>query len=104
MSNKVYWCSIEYSYKENPSELVDLKGGFVYSFVSAFDAKEALDKVALAMEDKKLSPVEIEFISPYDPETEWETEEEAERFLGLFNEAEETTEVLFDDFYAYEEE
>ena len=104
MTKKVYWCGLEYSYLETPSEAVDLKGGFVYAFVYAFDVREALDHLLDVLSNKKLIPVEIEFISPYDLDMEWESEQETKRFLGLANEASESREVLFDDFYAYEQE
>jgi len=33
---------------------------------------------------------------------EWETEEELSNYLGLYNEASNSNEVIFDTFYAYE--
>jgi hypothetical protein len=95
---KVYWSSVEYSY----SGKKNLKGGFVYAFVRAFDVREVLAKLLAAK--KKMTPVEIEYIMPYDVDTEWETPEETSKFLELNNAALKSNEVIFDDFYAYVDE
>ena len=94
---KVYWSSVEYSY----SGKKNLKGGFVYAFVKAFDVREALAKLLAAFDVKKMTPVEIEYIMPYDIDTEWETPEETSKFLEINNVALKSDEVIFDDFYAY---
>lgn len=96
---KIYWSSIEYSYSDNK----DLKGGFVYAFIKAFDAREALKKLLPAFDEKGMVPIEIEFIMPYDVETEWETAKETSNFLKLNKAALKSDEVVFDVFYAYED-
>ena len=35
---------------------------------------------------------------------EWETEEQTNKYIQLYEEAESLNQVLFDDFYAYESE
>ena len=45
---------------------------------------------------------EVEFISPYDIETKWETEEQTIKIIQLYNNAASSNQVIFDDFYAYE--
>jgi hypothetical protein len=94
---KVYWSSIEYTY----SSKKNLKGGFVYVFVKAFDVREALAKLLAAFDEKKMTPNEIEYIMPYDVDTEWETSKQTSKFLELNNAALKSDEVIFDDFYAY---
>ena len=99
MENKIYWTGIEYNYDEKSN---DLKGGFVYAFVKSFDVREALEKVLKALKEEKLVPLDIEFVSPYDEEMEWETEEQTKQFLEMYEDAKNTEDVIFDDFYAYE--
>lgn len=94
---KVYWSSVEYSY----SGKKNLKGGFVFAFVKAFDVREALAKLLAALDENKMTPVEIEYIMPYDIDTEWESPEETSKFLDINNVALKSDEVIFDDFYAY---
>lgn len=94
---KVYWSSVEYLY----SGKKNLNGGFVYAFVKAFDVREAFAKLLAVFDEKKMIPVEIEYIMPYDIETEWETPEETFKFLELNSAALKSNEVIFDNFYAY---
>jgi hypothetical protein len=48
------------------------------------------------------NPFDFEFISPYDVEIEWEEHEATEHYLNLCKIAEDSDEVVFDDFYMYE--
>ncbi len=104
MNSKIYWTGIEYNYDENSPEYGKLKGGFVYGFVKAFDVREALEKLLNKLKNEKLVPKEVEFVSPYDEQMEWETKEETSRYNQLFEEAKSLNQVIFDDFYAYENE
>ena len=101
---KIYWTGVEYRYGEGSSNYGKLQGGFVYGFVQARDARDALNRFDEKLIEEALIPVIIEFISIYDIEMEWETEEQTENFCQLCNEARESTEVIFDDFYAFENE
>lgn len=101
--NTVYWSNVEYVYDENSEEFEKLKGGFVYVFVNSFDAKEAMEKILKAFENEKLNPFHIEFIMPYDEETEFETNKEKEDILELFNQAKSSNDVVFDNFFTYED-
>lgn len=100
----IYWSSIEYAFKkENPKHLT-LKGGFVYCFIQAFDAREALLKIEEDFFTQNLSIKAIEFISIYDENLEWETKAQTSDYLKLFKLARVNNEVVFDAFYEYEEE
>ncbi|MBC5774899.1 hypothetical protein H8S95_12555 [Pontibacter sp. KCTC 32443] len=102
MESKVYWSSIEYKYGDASDNPEKLKGGFAYVFIKAFDVRDALEKISESLDRKGLHPIEIEFISPYDKETEWETSKETKHYKRLFVEALNSSDVVYDDLYAYE--
>lgn len=102
MKKKVFWSGVEYLYMQDSKDFDKLKGGFTYVFVNAFDAREVMDKLLLALNEKKFRPVEVEFISPYDNETEWESIDITNHYRNLGTESINTNEVVFDDLYAYE--
>lgn len=104
MEQKIYWSSIEYRYCENSEKYGKLLGGFVYVFLKAFDAKEALSKIIVELKEEKLDPVEIEFVKPYEADLEWETLEQTMYYLELFEKAKSSEYLIFDDFHAYENE
>ena len=104
MEKKIYWSSIEYSYSKNSKEAEKLKGGFVYALIKAYDAREALEKIQSALDNENMIPIEIEYISPYDVNMEWEEEDQTSHFNGLYEEAGKKSDVIFDEFYAYEKE
>ena len=103
METKVYWSAIEYAYLEGNTNYGKLKGGFVYVFLSAFDARKALELILKELEQLRLSPVEIEFISQYDKEMEWETQVETAKYFTLYDEAKTSGRPIFDAFYAFDE-
>ena len=103
-SSRIYWAGIEYSYNKNSSQFGKLKGGFVYGFVKAVDAREALNRFKDELRHQNIKVKLVEFIFPYDIETQWETEEQTNKYIQLYKEAESFKKVLFDDFYAYENE
>ena len=98
MSLSVYWASIEYEY--NIAKLC--KGGFVYAFIRAQDAQEAMAKITTELKEQKLTSVEMEFIRPYDEGMEWDEKNDTLKYLKLFKESLSTDDVIFDTFYAYE--
>ena len=98
---QVYWASTEYLYTKESSSYGELKGGCVYAFVKAFDAREALNRITSELEKLMLRPIMIEFISPYDQNMEWEDDDMTNHFRGILMEANDSDDVLFDDFYAY---
>lgn len=102
--DRLYWSSIEYHYDKTNPESKKLKGGFVYVFLSAFDVQDALNKILVELKTLKLKPVEIEFISTYDIETEWDTKQQKEEILSICKEVRKTSAVIFDTFHAYENE
>ncbi|MGB5990496.1 MAG: hypothetical protein WBG43_12270 [Marinifilaceae bacterium] len=104
MEKKVFWSSIEYSYCIDAKEYKKLKGGFVYVFFKAFDVKEALSEIILEFNRIKLKPIDIEFLKPYETELEWESVEITNHYLDLCEKSNNSTNVIFDDFHAYESE
>ena len=97
---KIYWSGVEYSYEENK----DLKGGFVYVFIKAIDVRDALNLLLNGLKQENLIPLEIEFISPYSQDMEWENKKQTKHYSKLYNEALNTDIIIFDDFYAYEKD
>ncbi len=104
MERKVFWSSIEYSYLKGSEGFGNLKGGFVYVFTKAYDVKEALANILEEFKGINLEPNEIEFIKPYETELGWETPEQTNHYLSLYNESDSSNETIFDAFYAYENE
>lgn len=103
-NNKLYWSSIEYHYEKNNPEFKKLRGGFVYVYLVAFDVQEALEKILNKLKSIELKPVEIEFISPFDLDTEWDTDEQKATVLSICEEVQRTSDIIFDTFNAYETE
>lgn len=101
MKRKVFWTGIEYSYMIGSEEYGNLKGGFVYVFIKAFDAKEALNKITHKLNKIKLEPIEVEFLKPYEIEMAWDTSKQTNYYLNLYKEADDKDEIIFDKFYAY---
>ena len=102
MESKIFWSSIEFGYDKDSPDFEKLIGGFVYVFVKSFDVIEALEKIQKAFSERNLIPIEVEYISPYNPELEWENEEDHKNYLELSDFAFRTGLVVFDDFYSYE--
>ena len=101
---RVYWTSVEYKYLKGSADFDKLKGGTVYAFVSSKDVQDALKKYLSVFEDLKLKTTDIEFIKPYDTEMDWADKKQTSHFLNLYNEAQSSSDVILDDFYAYEKE
>jgi len=102
MENKIFWSSIEFRYDKDSPDFKKLVGGFVYVFIKSFDVIEALERIQKAFKEKKLIPIDVEYINPYNPELEWENEEDHEKYLKLSDFAFQSGLVVFDDFYSYE--
>ena len=94
---RIYWSSIEYEYKESKNNLL---GGFVYVFIKTSDVKNALEIILKEFKAEKLIPHDIEFIKPYNAETEWENANRTKHYNKLYKSALKTSEIIFDDFYA----
>src|SRR3954447_23290781 len=97
---EVYWTEIEYRYSKHNPDRSNAKGGFVYAFVIAADAREAIAKFANAMADEALIVERIKYVSPYG-DTSWEKEEDQIRFSNLVKRALPQDRVIFDEFFAY---
>ena len=104
MNSDIYWSSVEYSYASKCSQSEKLKGGFVYAFVKALNSEDALSKVTEELKLQDIEVKEVEFVAPYQINTEWETEKQRNNFMQLYNAAQSSNEVSFDIFYAYETE
>jgi len=99
MVKKIYWTSIEYLVENNSNT----RGGMVYAFAQAIDARDAIEKFIekLHEEKKNSSILEVEFVSPYDFDIEWESEKEKSLYDSLYHRAINNEEVIFDVFYDY---
>lgn len=95
----VYWSSFEFAYEKNN---VNLKGGFVYCLVKAFDARDAINKIESALKLQNLICIKMDYVSIYEENMEWETEEQTRNFNRLYNMAQNNRDVNFDDFYSYQ--
>ena len=101
-NTKIFWTGIEYNYSKLSPHFGRLAGGFVYGFVKAVNAKDAMNKFTNDLNLKDIDVKLVEFITPYDIKMEWETEEQTNKYIQLCEEAKSSNRVLFDDFYAYE--
>ena len=99
---QIFQLSIEYLYTVNSPKYNQLKGGFVYAFVSAIDEKEATNKLHVKLQEYNIELKRIEFVSIYDLNTEWEKEQDKKKYSMLYKRAKTSNEIQFDDFYAYE--
>lgn len=99
MISKIYWTNIEFKYRL-PKD--GLKGGFVYAFTKADDARDALDLFLKEFDKRDFQIESIEFVSVYDFETEWETKKQKDHFTHLYQNATNTGNVVFDEFYSYQ--
>lgn len=99
MVEKIYWTSIEYLIKNNPNT----KGGMIYAFVQAIDARAAIRQFEeKLLEVKKDSSIlEVEFVSPYTLDIQWSCEKEKIHFDALYHSAFKSKDVIWDSFYDY---
>ena len=102
MKTKVFWTGIEYSYMIGSEKYGNLKGGFVYAFIKAYDVREALTKITDQLNKISMEPIEIEFLKPYEKNLEWETIEQTKHYLDLYKQSNKTNDIIFDIFHAYE--
>jgi hypothetical protein len=101
-NQKIYWCSIEYIYSDVSPESRKLIGGFVYGFVKAMDKEDALNKFADELKRNSIEIKNVEFIKLYKIETKWETTEQTNNFIKIYEQAQDSEQAIFDTFYAYE--
>ena len=87
---KVYWSSVEYNYLDD----IKMKGGFVYVFVKSRDAISAYEKIQKELVKEHLSPISWDYISPYDINTEWDSEEEMLHYKKLYEMAKKVINVF----------
>ncbi|WP_276134854.1 hypothetical protein [Polluticoccus soli] len=100
--SQLYWGSIEYSYTKKHKQYAKLKGGLVYAFFVAQDVREFLAAVEAELGKLHIEIDAVEFVSLYDVDMEWEDEDDNDTYKQLAEKAVQSSEVVFDDFYAYE--
>jgi len=96
---KVFWASIEYKY-DKPEE--NLVGGFVYAFVNASNLENASNAINLKLRNESLTVINVEFVKPYDLNAKWEKSAQTKHYKELYLSALNSSDVILDDFYAYE--
>jgi len=104
MSAKVYWTSVEFQTDVKDENGVEYTGGFVYAFVFAKDAREALTRIEEDLNKQNRPPTVFEFVSPYDVGIKWEDEDNTKLYLDLYQQAEKAGGIIYDEFYLYEKE
>ena len=100
---EVYYSSIEYHYEEGSINYGKYEGGFVYAFVQAHDARDALKKIELELEPLCLRIEKVWFVAIYE-DIPWESQDEQKKYDGLAEKASQTQDVICDDFYAFVED
>jgi hypothetical protein len=104
MESKVFWIGLEYDYLKGHESYPKLEGGFVYAFINGKDVRDVLNRLLVELDELQLKPIEVEFISPYEEDTEWESDEITNHYLELYQLSQESKEVIFDTFEAYEKD
>lgn len=97
----VFWAHIEFSYDEGSRHFGEFAGGFVYCFIQATDARDALDQLQIEFAGKKMGIIFLEFVSLY-ADINWPNEEDQDHFDAMAQMAASSEEVIFDSFDVYE--
>jgi hypothetical protein len=97
----VYWANVEFSYLEGSKHFGEFEGGFVYCFVQASDARDALEQFQIEFAGRRLGLVFVEFVSLY-ADVPWQTEEDQNHYDSIAIRAAASEEVVFDSFEVYE--
>lgn len=97
----VYWANIEFSYEPGSRHHGEFEGGYVYCFVQATDARDALEQFQIEFAGRKLGIRFVEFVNLYS-DVPWQTEEDQEHYDAIAALAAASEEVVFDSFEVYE--
>mgnify|MGYP001627907204 CR=1 FL=1 len=97
----VYWANIEFSYDPGSRHHGEFEGGYVYCFVQAVDARDALEQFQIEFAGRKLGIRFVEFVNLYS-DVPWQTEEDQEHYDAIAALAAASEEVVFDSFEVYE--
>ncbi len=100
---RIYWTDVEFKLKEKHPDFRKYKGGQVFGFVKSNDSEQAFNRFKEELDVLNFVPFDFKFINPYDLSLEWESEKDSSNFEKLYNIAEDSDDVIFDDFYVYEE-
>ncbi len=100
-SRLVYWANIEFTYEPGSKHYGEYEGGFVYCFVQATDARDAMEQFELEFAGRKLGVLFIEFVSLYS-EVPWQTAVDQRHYDNIACRAASCEEVMFDSFEIYE--
>ena len=65
------------------------------------EIKSLNEKIQKELVKEHLSPISWDYISPYDINTEWDSEEEMLHYKKLYEMAKKSNKCVFDTFYAY---
>jgi len=95
----LYWTSTEFA-PSRGHPAADFEGGFVYAFMLARDAREAITRLEAGLREEHLSILRVEFVEPY-ADMSWDTPEEKAEFDALGHDALSSGSVVFGDFYVY---
>ncbi|MCP5539693.1 MAG: hypothetical protein H7A52_06050 [Akkermansiaceae bacterium] len=97
----VFWANVEFTYEQGSKHYGEFEGGFVYCFVQATDARDALEQFQIEFASRKLGMRFVEFVNLY-AEMTWPTEEDQDHFDSIAAIAAASEEVVFDSFEVYE--
>ncbi|MCB1064529.1 MAG: hypothetical protein KDN20_16625 [Verrucomicrobiae bacterium] len=97
----VYWANVEFSYEAGSKHHGEFEGGYVYCFVQAVDARDALEQFQIEFASRKLGMRFVEFVNLY-ADVPWPTEEDQDHYDSIAAIAAASEEVVFDSFEVYE--
>lgn len=101
--NKFFWAEINYTYDSTHENYPRLIGGQVYAFCYVESVDEFIQSIFAMFKQERLNIDEFEFVKIYNENLEWESEEDAEKYAMILDQAKQSLgEVILDDFYAYE--
>ena len=98
---KLYIADIEFEFVDG-QESEELAGGCTYAFVKAPDSRVALAMIESSAKKHGLKIVCVESVYPYEG-SQWDDEESQAEYDKLAEEAEKSSEPVFDEIWAYRE-
>lgn len=103
MEKEVYWSSIEFKTTAEHRRHREIPGGFVFVFLHTHDVLSLVDAVKADFATSHLEIVRMEFANPYDTSHQWESKEDGMHFKKLYQEAEQTGKLVYDELYSYDD-
>ena len=99
---KVYWTNVEFQSKEKSTDLNKIDGGFVYGFVNCTDAETAKGLFTKELETLNYGDLNFDFVKDYDVSTEWDNQEDTDKYKELHDKALKVDKPIFDEFFLYD--